>query len=197
MKIRKILAAVAGLVMVCATAVVPVFAASDINANEQAIYDKWKNGVVVDGKTYTPVDQAMGFVTNYFIRDDVDITAAEKDEIIGYIDAAYKVAEADEVKELAKEGGDILSLAKLSQENKQTLLDNARKAGAVIGLTVVYTAADNKITITNEAGEVVCDTEAVVKQTGETSSVALYVAIAAMIAVLGAAAVVAGKKIRA
>lgn len=196
MKIRKILAAVAGLALVCAMAVVPALAASDINANEQAIYDKWKNGVVIEGKTYAPVEQALGFVTNYFIQDDVNVTAEQKDAIIGYIDAAYKVAETAEAKALAKDSNTI-DLSKLPQDQKATLLSNAQKAGEVIGLTVVYKAETNAIVITDAEGHEICNTAVVVKQTGESSAAALYIAVAALVAILGAAVVVAGKKVRA
>ncbi len=196
MKIRKILAAVAGLALVCAMAVVPAFAASDVNANEQAIYDKLANGVVIEGETFNPVKDALGFVTNYFIQDDVNITPEQKDEIIDYIDAAYEVAKTDEAKALAKEGKSI-DLSKLPKAQKETLLDNAKKAGAVIGLTVVYKAETNALIITDAEGHEVCNTAAVVKQTGETSAAALYVAAIALVAVLGAAAVIAGKKVNA
>ena len=192
MNIKKLLALAAGLALTAVVAMVPVSAASPMNANEKAVYDKWFNGVTVSGKTFAPVDNLQGVVTNYFIRDDVEMTAQQKDEIIGYIDAAYAIKDTSEVKALAK--GDTIDLSKLPQDQKKTLLSNAQKAGAVMGLTVVYQAEGNKIVITDNQGAVVCDTAAVVKKTGETSNTLLTVTAISLIALLGAAVVVASKK---
>jgi len=187
MKIQKVLASVAALALIGCMAVVPTFAASTMNANEQAVFDKcFESGVVFD-------ENLQGTVTNYFIRNDVDMTATQKDQIIGYMDAAFAVKETPEYKALEAEGG-IINLSQLPYSQKEILLTNLQNAGNVMGLTVDYNAADNTLTITDGEGAIVAETAATVKKTGETSSLAIVIAAASLVALLGAAAVVAGKK---
>lgn len=192
MKMRRALAIIATLILVCSVAVVPAFAASGINDNEQAVYDALFEGVKIGNTTVYFLDARQAEVTNFFNQDGVDMTDAQKDEIMSYLNKAFALATNADVIAWANAGK--TSLAELPQSVKEVLLESGTKACAVMGLTFVYTAAGNRVTITDAEGNVLVDTTAVVKQTGSVDYTAIILGAVALVAVLAGAAFVATRK---
>lgn len=192
MKMKRALAIIATLILVCSVAVVPAFAASGINENEQAVYDALFSGIKVGDATVDFLDGRKAEVTNFFNQDDVDMTAEQRDEILSYLNATFALTTDPEAIAWAKAGK--TSLADLPQRIKEVMLDSGTKACAVMGLTFDYTVAGNHVTITDAEGNVLVDTTAVIKYTGTTNYTAIILAAVVLIAVLAGAAYIALRK---
>lgn len=164
---------------------VNVFAASGLNADEQAILDRLSSVVTIDGKEISIPADMLNQAENYLRRDDVDLTADQKTAIIAEID---KAAEAYE-----NEGIATSDLTKLSKEAKQTILAAAQKAGEIAGVTVSYDVTTKVVTIKDSTGAVVAESSAVVKTTGADYT-SLAIAMFAVVAIVAGCAVVAGRK---
>lgn len=188
MKLRRALAIVATLILVCSVAVIPAFAASGLNENEQAVYDKLFSGVKIGSTTVYFLDERQAEVTNFFNQDGVDMTAEQKDQILALLDEAMNLNTNAEVIKWAEAGN--TSLAKLPRNIKEVLLEKGTAACAVMGLAFEYNSANNQVTITDAEGHILCKTEAVIKQTGSVDYTAIIIAAVAMFGVLAAAAYV-------
>lgn len=192
MKLKRMLVIAATLVLVMAIAVIPALAASGINENEQAVYDKLAGGVQVGSVTVNVFEDRLTEVSNYFNADGVDMTAEQKDQVIALLNDAWALASNKSVIAWANAGRS--SLAELPRDVKEVLIAKGTAACAVMGLTLVYNAANNNVTITDANGNVVSECKAVVKQTGAVDYTALIVVAIALVAVLAAATVIAMRK---
>ncbi len=191
MKMTKLLAVVVALVMLC-TAVLPVSAASGLNQNEQDVYDWLFSGHDVGNTTIYFLDGRQTEFTNFFNRDGVDMTDAQKAEIMKYLKESEALLKDPEYIAWANAGN--TSLAKLPRRIKEVMIADGIAACAVMGLTFVYNSANNMVTITDGDGNVLVYTAAVVKRTGAVaSSLPMILSIAAMSGVLATAAFLALK----
>lgn len=193
MKLKKMFAVVAVLVLVCAMAITPVLAASGINENEQAVYDKIFASVQIGSASVSLLEGRQAEVTNYFNMDGIDMTAEQKDQIIALIDNAIAAVQSNKEAVAWAEAGNT-SLSKLPSDVKETLLNDASAACAVMNLTFNYDSASNSVTITDAQGNVLSQSNAVVKQTGAVDTTALVVAAIALVAALAAAVVIVLRK---
>lgn len=146
---------------------VPAFAATGINANEQAVLDKlseYKEMGENQWKFYIP-EKYITSAKNYFIGD-CDMTEAEKDLIIGYIEEGAQIVKKEA--DAAKFDGSVYNLATMSQESRTAVLLLGQKACAEVDLNLVYNSAENKVVITTvKDGTVVFESAPIVKTTGE------------------------------
>lgn len=193
MKLKKMFAVVAVLVLVCAMAITPVLAASGINENEQAVYDKIFASVQIGSASVSLLEGRQAEVTNYFNMDGIDMTAEQKDQIIALIDNAIAAVQSNKEAVAWAEAGNT-SMSKLPSDVKEALLNNASAACAVMNLTFNYDSASNSVTITDAQGNVLSQSNAVVKQTGAVDTTALVVAAIALVAALAAAVVITLRK---
>ena len=116
------------------------------------------------------------------MRDGVDITADQADQVIAYLNEA--------VSYFANTGA--TSLQSLSTEQKQHLLEIVRNGAAVVGLTVSYDAASKMFQVYTADGELVYYSAVVIKTTGADYTPAIITF--AVVLMLACAAVVAAKK---
>lgn len=155
---------------------VSAFAASSINADEQRILDKVSEKITVAGKEYVLDAAWINEAKNYFLRDDVDLTAAQADEIIAIISDCQKlVATSPYVKDL-----------RFTPEINKQAFDLINKAAAVVNLTFKY--SNGTFTVTDAAGAVVFTTTGTIKPTGANGFVLPVVVLAALLVVAGAGA---------
>ena len=122
--VKKLLAVSLSVAMTLAMAV-SAFAAGTVNSEEQRVLDAIKADKVDDSSAQKYFTQA----TKFFERDDIDATKAQADEVIGYVNQAAAVAKSAGL----KSEKDILNA---SDDVKNQLIEYAKKAAAVFGLTV-------------------------------------------------------------
>ena len=161
-----------------------VFAASGINANEQAVLDKLSTGKVIgdNGWTFEVPQEYINTAKNYF-AGDCDMTETEKDAILAYInkgmDIVKKEADAQEF------SGTEYSLSKMSQAARTEVLELGKDACAEVDLNLVYDAKANEVVITPVDSETpVFESAPVIKTTGESFPVTAASVVAAVSVVL-------------
>ena len=165
------------------------FAATGINANEQAVLDLLETSHVIGGNgwDFSIPQEYINTAKNYF-AGDCDMTEAEKDAIIGYIKTGMDV-----VKEQANKqdfDGDAYNLAKMDAEAREEVLTLGQKACAEIDLNLVYLPKENDVVITPVGSNTpVFESTPVVKTTGETftMSAGVVAAIVVVALVMGSA----------
>ena len=155
------------VVALVAVMAIPAFAATGLNANEQAVLDKlaeFREMGSNNKKFYIP-DKYITSAKNYFIGD-CDMTEAEKDNIISYLDQGADIVKKEA--DAQKFSGEVYNLAVMSQESRSAVLVLGQKACAEVDLNLVYNSAENKVVITTvKDGTVVFESAPVVKTTGE------------------------------
>ena len=161
------------------------FAAGGINNDEQRILDAVGGSFVVCGEEITLDATWINQSKNYCLRDDVDITAAQADEIIGYIEQAKAVASSSKEVSVAK--------AFTTDINKQ-IIALADKAARVLGLTC-YVSSDRKTVVFKalDTGDIVFQTTKTIKDTGASEAVLPVVAVS-LLFVMAATGAVCVKK---
>ena len=155
------------VVALVAVMAIPAFAATGINANEQAVLDKLSECKEMGAKQlkfYIP-DKYITSAKNYFIGD-CDMTEDEKNAIIAYIDEGAAIVKKEADGQAFE--GQVYNLNTMSQESRSAVLVLGQKACAEVDLNLVYNSAENKVVITTvKDGTVVFESAPVVKTTGE------------------------------
>ena len=193
---KKIFSIIISVAMVAVMAV-PAFAASGINAAEKQIIDKVAGG----SNKYVALTQYQATMKNYFNQEGVDVTQAQADEINGYIQQIYDIAD-DYVPV-----GQSYDLNNLPKSVKKIVLQAGVDACAVIGLTLVWDSATTKVIITDAEGNVIFEAlpfvEKVtkggnkgsqIKVTGSADMTVLYVGLGILAVVVAGCAVFVIKK---
>ncbi len=184
------------VVAMIAVLAVPAFAATGVNANEQAVLDKlseYKEMGKNEWKFYIP-DKYVTSAKNYFIGD-CDMTEEEKDIIIAYIDEGAEIVKKEA--DAAKFDGSVYNLNTMSQASRSAVLVLGQKACAEVDLNLVYNSAENVVIITTvKDGTVVFESAPVVKTTGEDFPItAMTIGLAvAFVLVAGTAAMLVVSK---
>jgi len=167
-------------------AVLPLsaFAATGINANEQAVLDKLDSSAVIgaSGWTFSIPQEYVNSAKNYF-AGDCDMTEAEKDAILAYIDSGMAIVkkEADAQKFSGKE----YSLSKLGDAARSEVLKLGQSACAEIDLTLTYVPTSNQVVITPAGGNTpVFESAPVIKTTGQDFAVTAGMIAVAVVAVI-------------
>ena len=181
---KKICSILLALVLLIVPMTISVSAAGDLNANEQKIITELKKKLEIGDKTFSIPKEYVTEAENYF--KTIDVTEAQANEIIGYIVEGEEILVAQNITKTT-------DLKVLAPEVKKQILKLGQDAVAVTGGTLVYDGEN--VVITNAAGQIVFDAAPIIKQTGaEVDFTAIVLAAVAVIAVLGAAVVVAKKK---
>ena len=167
-------------------AVLPLsaFAATGINANEQAVLDKLDSSAVIgaNGWTFSIPQEYVNSAKNYF-AGDCDMTEAEKDAILAYIDSGMAIVkkEADAQKFSGKE----YSLSKLGDAARSEVLKLGQSACAEIDLTLTYVPTSNQVVITPAGSNTpVFESAPVIKTTGQDFAVTAGMIAVAVVAVI-------------
>ncbi len=161
----KKLACLMVVAVLLAVSMIPAFAASGINKNEQELLNYVKTAYVVNGTTITVPQEYMTALENVFAN--VDVTDAQYKEIKAILDEALafcKSKNLTEIDDITKTG------------STQTLLDYARKALAVIGCTLATKGslkdADHGTLIIYDAnGKVIAELHPAIIKSGKSSGV--------------------------
>lgn len=141
------------------------FAASDINAEEQAILDRLEAGVEVNGEVMEVPAEVLQQAEIFFQRDDVDFTSEDQDAVTGAIDEIDAEIKAQGVTEIA-------DLGTTSRDEIIEIATKGAEAVQSMDLTLTYNPSENVAQILDAEtgdvlGEATYDTEAgPIKQTG-------------------------------
>lgn len=177
---------VAILFVLAIIAVLPLtaFAATGINANEQAILDALASGVVVgeDGRTFTIPQEYINSAKNYF-AGDCDMTAEEKTAVLSYVNAGAAVVKkaAEELKVEGKE----FSLSKLDEAARAEILSLGQSACAEVDLVLTYAPTTNQVVVTPVGSNTpVFESAPVIKTTGQDFALTAGLIAVAVVAVI-------------
>ncbi len=178
---KKIAACIASMVL-AASLSLTAFAASGIDANEQAILDKLNTPITVGNQMMSVPAEYYNQAENYLKQDGVSVTDAQKTQVL---------AKIDEATEILQENGttDLLSLPKNVRSQLVTIAQDAAKA---LDLNLTYDNVNKTITVVDKEGNVVAKVEDVVKTTGADTTAAVMTAVT-LVALLAGCAVVARK----
>ncbi len=188
---KKIITILLAAILVLACTV-SVGAAGAINAEEQKVLDALSQKVEFNGVVYFIPDEYINQARNYFLTTDCDITAAEAEEIMKYIDNGIDiVTHAEEAVH-----GTVFNLEDLSNEHKAALLDQGEAACDVVDLTFTYDTTEGKVVITDDSNnnETLFIEEAIIKTTGATADyTAIVITVCALATVMVAAYAISKK----
>ena len=177
------------ILLVIALLVIPmslsVSAEGALNAEEQRILDALKGTVTVNGVEFHIPDNYVTQAENYLKTHDV--TKAEADEVLGYIDEGKEIVKNSDLKKTS-------DLKVLPQKDKQAILDLGKKASAVVEATLTYDGKEVTI-VANNSGETLFDAAPIVKTTGADSDFSVMAIVISSVVVLLGAAFAVSKKI--
>ncbi len=158
------------------------FAATGINANEQEVLDLLSSSIVLgvnDWKFEIP-QKYINTAKNYF-TGNCDMSDAEKEAILAYINAGIEVIKNDAAAQNAS--GTTFSLDKMSAEARSTVLSIGKSACEEVDLQLTYNSAENAVIITDKTSSTpVFESTAIIKTTGEPLTMdAAFVGIAVLV----------------
>lgn len=194
---KKFLAMILAAVLLCSLLALTAFAAGTIGANEQKVLDVIGAGssMTLNGATVTfsIPDNYYNQAKAYFAGTEKDLTDAQRDEIIGYINDAIALAKKATAANPSVVSNGKVDMTKFDGATKQAILADGQKACAVDNLSLTY---DGKtVTITGIAnGTVYFNDAPIVKTTGADVSTASTMVVAALVVLMAAGAVVTAKK---
>ena len=161
-----------------------VFAASTINENEQKVLDVFGNGFKVGSQTVALAPDEINTAKIFFMRDDVNFTAADAQ---AFIDGHNKIAAV-----MQAEG--VVKIPSLSKSGKEKILQYAKDAAlAVKSMNLAYTYDNttkiasvlNRDTSAVLATSDVTNESTIIKQTGSGIGTTYLVAAAVVVAAAG------------
>lgn len=156
-----------------------------LNAEELRIMEALKGTVTVNGVELHIPDNYVTQAENYLKTHDV--TKAEADEVLGYIDEGKEIVKASDLKKTS-------DLKVLPKKDKQAILELGKKACAVVESTLTYDGKNVTI-VANNSGETLFDAAPVIKTTGADSDFSVTAIVISSVVVLLGAAFVASKKL--
>lgn len=177
---KKLIGFVAVLSMVFAMAITA--SAAQITSDEQTIIDVLKAGVVVDGKTVKVPTKYINQAESYLMNKDV--TKAEVEEVLSYIDSAKDYMVANKIKDLSA----------MNSKQMDKMISYAEDAAKVVDVKLTVNTKTGVIRGIDTEGNVVLSGEETIKQTGMDMNATVAVA-AALCAVVVVCVVVAKKKV--
>lgn len=147
------------------------FAATGINANEQAVLDLLKSSHVMgaSGWDFSIPQEYVNTAENYF-AGDCDMTVEEKDAIIAYIEQGKAVIKKEADSQDYK--GAEYHLSEMSDKAREEVLALGQKACAEVDLKLTYLPKEKDVVITPvDSKTPVFESAPVVKTTGEVFTV--------------------------
>ena len=162
---KKFLAILFAFALV-ATLPLTVFAATGINENEKAVLNKLQSTVDLGSKGSYKIPQSYVNTAKNYFAGDCDMTKAEADAIIGYINDGIAIVE----EESEAVSGSTFNLKKLDADARNEILALGQNACSEIDLDLTY--KKGKVIIT-EAGSntPIFESSAVIKSTGSMITV--------------------------
>jgi hypothetical protein len=162
--------------------VLPVLAATDVNAFEKSILDKLEEGVTVGDAKYGLEADVLALGETFFMRDEIDFTEADAAVILAAIDDIFAIIVAAEA----------TTWAELTPDNKLAIVALAEAAVAAVAsadLTYTYDFATHTARILGPGSVVLASAtvdETVIKKTGfDLSSVLGLTGLISLITVGG------------
>lgn len=139
-----------------------VSAASDINASENRLLDYLNNySYQIGTQKYTVDNDLLSKAKNYLIRDEVNLTEEQVNQVIALADKGFNI--------LVKKG--IVIGNKLSDEDANLMVNEVVKPICdILKLSLSYDAANDIITIKNANGDIVYTDDDIIKDTGNNAS---------------------------
>ena len=140
----------------------PVFAATDVNAFEQSILDKLEEGVTVGEDNYGLEADVLALGETFFMRDEIDFTEADAAVILASIDDIFEIIVAAEA----------TTWAELTPDDKLAIVALAEAAVAAVGsadLTYTYDFTTHTARILGPGSVVLASAavdETIIKKTG-------------------------------
>lgn len=140
----------------------PVFAATDVNAFERSILDKLEEGVTVGEDSYGLEADVLALGETFFMRDEIDFTEADANVILEAIDDIFAIVVAAEA----------TSWADLAPSDKLAIVALAEAAVAAVesaDLTYTYDFSTHTARILGPNSVVLASAsvdETVIKKTG-------------------------------
>ena len=177
---KKLIGFVAVLSMVFAMAITA--SAAQITSDEQTIIDVLKAGVVVDGRTVKVPTKYINQAESYLMNKDV--TKAEVEEVLSYIDSAKDYMVANKIKDLSA----------MNSKQMDKMISYAEDAAKVVDVKLTVNTKTGVIRGIDTEGNVVLSGEETIKQTGMDMNATVAVA-AALCEVVVVCVVVAKKKV--
>lgn len=155
------------------------FAAPSINADEQRILDAVSEKITVSGKEITLDPIWINYAKNYMSGDNVNITKAQADEIIGYVTQAKEIAKSSE----------LVGTKKFKDQANKDIFALVQKSAKVVGLTAEHKATDvHHFTIRDAQGNIICESTATIKATGASVNYGVLAVVAfVIVAAIGGA----------
>lgn len=143
------------------------FAATGINANEQAVLDKLSTSEIIgeNGWHFSIPQEYINSAKNYF-TGDCDMTEAERDAILSYINSGMSIIKKEADSQNFK--GAEYHLSKMSASARDEVLALGQKACAEVELKLTYIPASNQVVITPMGSNTpVFESAPVIKTTGQ------------------------------
>ena len=177
--VKKLFVVVAVLCMTFAMSICAF--AAEITTDEQKIIDVLKAGTVVDGKTVKIPAKYINQAESYLMKKDV--SKAEVDKVLGYVDDAKKYMTSNKITDLNE----------MTSKQMNKMVSIAEDAAAVVDVKLTVNTKTGVIKGVDKDGNIVLSGEETIKQTGMdvNATVAVAVALAAVVAVC---VIVAAKK---
>ena len=172
---KKLFAILLTAVLLLVPCAIGASAEGALNSYEQEVITLLSGSITKNGATFKIPVEYVNQAKAYFLT--IDMTEAQKNEIVGYINEGAELVRAQDSFPYAV---------------KRQILELGQKACAVTGLNLVFNGATKNVVIT-ENGTVVFENEAIVKSTGSADMTVAVAVSGIVLLVLGAAFVVAKK----
>ncbi len=165
--------------LVVALSCVTVTSAAGINKYERGVLNQLKTKVYVRSNVYSFPANYTNQAENFFLT--INMTKKQYDKIIPLIKSSFDLVKANK-NQIVYQSGSTKTIKIMSERIKKTLLNNAVKAGRVVGLNVLYNCWDLVIT-RRGSNKLVFSGAPIIKVTGKDADYT-FVTIASVMALL-------------
>ena len=171
---KKLIALALCAIMLVSFSLLTASAASELDANEQAIMDALREKVTLGDVEMVIPEAYFTYVENYFRQDGVALTEQQAAAILDEIAAA---------KETIKDGGE-LAFDDMAPATRAAVLENIEAAAEAIDLVAEFDVEDKEVTILDQSGAPVLAPMDVTEVKATGSSVDMTAVILASISVV-------------
>lgn len=140
---KKLIALALCAIMLVSFSLMTVSAASELDANEQAVMDALKEKVTIGDKEMIIPEAYFTYVENYFRQDGVALNEQQ---------AAAILAEVTAAKATIVSGGE-LAFDDMAPATRAAVLENIQEAAAAIDLVAEFDASSKEVTILDQSGD--------------------------------------------
>jgi len=158
---------------------VTITSAAGINKYERGVLNELRTKVYVRSNVYNFPVNFTNQAENFFLT--IDMTKKQYDKIIPLIRSSFNLVKANK-NQIIYQSGSTKTIKIMSERIKTTLLNNAIKAGKVVGLNVMYDCRNLVIT-RRGTNKLVFSGAPIIKVTGEDADYT-FVTIGSIMALL-------------